>query len=77
MEIIIASRMGTIGGKGTRVRRWEGRRNSGLRVVAKGAHSAYELGKMDHFLQLIDWSGLAGVVKERVEVRLSSGGYLA
>lgn len=39
-------------------------------MVAKGAHSAYEMGKREHFLQLIDWSGLAGVVKERVEVRL-------
>ena len=41
-----------------------------MRVVAMGARSAYEMGKMEHFLQLIDWSGLAGVVKERVEVRL-------
>lgn len=41
-----------------------------MRVVAMGARSAYEMGKMEHFLRLIDWSGLAGVVKERVEVRL-------
>ena len=81
MEIIIASRVGQLVGRPRGFRRWESRRNSGVRVlmkaIAKGAQSAWTKWERGFFLRVRDWFGRVGGRRGTRGGTSLSGGCLA